>query len=94
MGTFLFVCLVIAVSSLLLLFYKDSIKIWMYSNSWSRALFSEDMIDKDKPYDAFLSYAQADSDFVEKELLKGEGYVLHLSFTNMLFHQAWRALRT
>ena len=72
MGSFLFICLIIALLSLVYLFNKDTIKIWLYSQSWSRILFTEDLIDKDKPYDAFLSYAQADSEFVEKDLLAGE----------------------
>ena len=72
MGSFLFICLIIALASLVYLFNKDTIKIWLYSQPWSRVLFSEDLIDKDKPYDAFLSYAQADSGFVEKDLLGGE----------------------
>ena len=72
MGSFLFICLIIALFSLVYLFNKDTIKIWLYSQPWSRVLFSEDLIDKDKPYDAFLSYAQADSEFVEKDLLRGE----------------------
>ena len=71
MGTFLFVCLIIALTTLFYLFNKDTIKIWLYSQPWGRRLFSEDLIDKDKPYDAFLSYAQEDSEFVEKDLLGG-----------------------
>ena len=72
MGSFLFICLIIALFSLVYLFNKDTIKIWLYSQPWSRVLFSEDLIDKDKPYDAFLSYAQMDSEFVEKDLLPGD----------------------
>ena len=71
-GSFLFICLLIALFCLLYLFNKDTINIWLYSQPWGRRLFSEDLIDKDKPYDAFLSYAQADSEFVEKDLLGGE----------------------
>ena len=72
MGTLLFICLIIALFSLLYLYNKDTINIWLYSQPWGRRLFSEDLIDKDKPYDAFLSYAQEDSEFVEKDLLGGE----------------------
>ena len=72
MGSFLFICLIIALFSLLYLYNKDTINIWLYSQPWGRRLFSEDLIDKDKPYDAFLSYAQLDSEFVEKDLLPGE----------------------
>ena len=72
MGTFLFICLIIALFSLLYLYNKDTINIWLYSQPWGRRLFSEDLIDKEKPYDAFLSYAQEDSEFVERDLLGGE----------------------
>jgi len=51
--------------------HSDTIKIWIYSKSWARIFFTEDLIDKDKPYDAFLSYSHADADFVEKVLLQG-----------------------
>merc|ERR1719336_1523293 len=34
-------------------------------------LFTEDLIDKEKPYDAFISYSQADSEYVEQQLLPG-----------------------
>ena len=90
----LLVMLLIAFTAVVFVVKREIIVIWVYSKPWGRHFFSEDIIDKDKPYDAFLSYAQADSDFVEKELLKGERKVLHLSFTNIMFHQAWRALRT
>ena len=63
--------------SLLALTNRDTIKVWLYSKPWSRVLFSEDLIDKDKPYDAFLSFAEADSDFVEKELLKGDSFIFY-----------------
>lgn len=51
--------------------YRDTIVIWIYSKSWARIFFVEDIIDKEKPYDAFLSYSQQDADFVEKILLSG-----------------------
>ena len=70
-GSLLLLCLILTLCSLLYLYNKDTIKIWLYSQPWSRVLFSEDLIDSDKPYDAFLSYAQADSEFVEKDLLAG-----------------------
>ena len=43
---------------------RDTIIIWIYSKSWARRFFSEDLIDKDKPYDAFLSYSHADAEAV------------------------------
>ena len=51
--------------------YRDSLQIWAYSQPWARILFSEDMRDKEKPYDAFISYSQADSEYVETSLLPG-----------------------
>ena len=67
----LLVMLLIAFTAVVFVVKREIIVIWVYSKPWGRHFFSEDIIDKDKPYDAFLSYAQADSDFVEKELLKG-----------------------
>ena len=68
----LLVLLVLAITSVVVVVKREIIIIWIYSKPWGRRLFSEDLIDKDKPYDAFLSYAQADSEFVEKDLLGGE----------------------
>jgi len=52
--------------------YKDQVIIYLYSKSWARYLcFTEDLIDKDKPYDAFLSYSHMDAEFVEQTLLPG-----------------------
>ena len=47
------------VSSVLILhcFYKDTIVIWVFSKSWGKVFFSEEIVDREKPYDAFLSYS-------------------------------------
>merc|ERR1712242_283112 len=45
--------------------------IWVYAQPWGKKLFTEDIIDKEKPYDAFISYSQADSEYVEQQLLPG-----------------------
>lgn len=63
----LFVCSVLVFYSC----HRQTIKVWIYSKSWARIFFSEDLIDKDKPYDAFLSYSPADAQFVEEVLLTG-----------------------
>ena len=67
----LMVLLLVAVTSVVVVIKREIIVIWVYSKPWGRHFFSEDLIDMEKPFDAFLSYADADSDFVEKELLKG-----------------------
>jgi len=51
------------------LFYGDIIVIWVFSRPWGKVFFSEDLVDREKPFDAFLSYAHQDSEFVEGELL-------------------------
>jgi len=56
---------------LLRIFYRDTIIIWVFSKSWGKVFFSEDEIDREKPYDAFLSYSEEDSKFVEDDLLPG-----------------------
>jgi len=61
------VCIVLVIYSC----HKETIKIWIYSKSWARIFFTEDLIDKDKPYDAFISYSHLDAEFVEKVLLPG-----------------------
>jgi len=61
------VCLILALYTC----YRETIVIWIYSKSWARIFFVEDLIDKEKPYDAFLSYSHHDAEFVEQTLLQG-----------------------
>ena len=51
--------------------YHDTIMIVIFSHSWGRYLFSEDLLDSDKEYDVFLSYAHQDCHYVEDKLLAG-----------------------
>jgi len=53
------------------LFYRDTIMIYIFSKSWGKIFFSEEKVDVNKPYDAFLSYSHHDAEFVEKILLPG-----------------------
>ena len=53
------------------LIYKDRVLIWLYSHPSIRKLFPIDIEDEDKKFDAFISYAQEDADFVTNELLPG-----------------------
>ena len=73
----LLVLLLLALTLLVVVLKREIIVNWVYSKPWGRHFFSEDLIDKDKPYDAFLSFAEADSDFVEKELLKGDSFIFY-----------------
>ena len=51
--------------------YRDIIIILIFSQSWGRYFFSEDILDNRKDYDVFLSYANEDSQYVEDILLSG-----------------------
>jgi len=53
------------------IFYRDTILIYIFSKSWGKIFFSEEKVDVNKPYDAFLSYSHHDEEFVEKILLPG-----------------------
>ena len=55
----------------LFLVYKQRIIIFLYSKSWARLYFNEDYVDRDKHYDAFISYSHEDRDFVENTLVQG-----------------------
>lgn len=61
-------CLTFVLLRLLLNNYN--LKVWLYSHNitW---LISEEFLDQDKKYDAFLSYTHKDEDLVAKHLLPG-----------------------
>lgn len=51
--------------------YRQQIKIWLYSRHWCLWFVTENEIDRDKTYDAFVSFSQEDSEFVALHLAPG-----------------------
>lgn len=50
--------------------YEYEIKVWMFAHGWFSWLISEEKLDKDKRYDAFVSFNETDRPFVEDHLMK------------------------
>ena len=68
------VVLVLFAAIIVMLVYKERILIWLYAHPAIRKLFPVDLEDEDKNYDAFISYAEADSDYIANQLLPGRVY--------------------
>ncbi|XP_045460519.1 protein toll [Harmonia axyridis] len=84
----LILCLCV-LSSMAAIYYRfqREIKVWMYAHNICLFLIEEEELDKDKIYDAFVSYSHKDEDFVIENLisiLEGgpKPYKLCLHFRN------------
>lgn len=49
--------------------YSLEIKVFIYSREWLRWMIHEDDVDKDKLYDAFISFSHHDEEFVSGQLI-------------------------
>ncbi|XP_065222752.1 protein toll-like [Planococcus citri] len=62
---------IICISAIIITYYKfrRRIKIWMFANKICLWLVTEKEIDKNKPYDAFVSFSHKDQHFVDEHLI-------------------------
>ena len=68
---FILLLVTLLVVTLLYACYRDTLLVWIYSKPLAKIFFPEEMIDAEKPYDAFLSYSHHDADYVTDVLLPG-----------------------
>jgi protein toll len=60
---------IVAILSVLYLRYNMEIKVWLFSRNLLLWLITEEDVDKDKAYDAFISYSHKDEEFVTNHLI-------------------------
>ncbi|KAM3955814.1 protein toll-like [Aphomia sociella] len=61
--------------------YQETVKIFLYARGWCSCWINERGIDRDKKYDAFVSYSHVDEHFVYRQLipeLEGEPHCFKL----------------